>query len=392
MTKLPLNVWIIALVFSLTMTGVAMLVFIGGIIGAQLSPLKHLATLPIALFVVGNALFSIPAAFITQRFGRKLSAYFGFSLSLLAAVVFCTALELKNIYLFSAGGFLIGCGASFFQQFRFAAIESLKDTNDTGIALSVIMLSSIVGVFVGPELAGLGKNLLPGMAIYSGSFAIYAALILLAMAVFILFKNPVLKQDHEQGETRRGIDILAQQGFLTAVGSATVGFALMSFLMTSTPLSMHMVDGHSMQAAKGIIQSHLVVMYLPSLFSGYLIRAYGPEKIMLAGGLLYVIVVAIGMIGREVVHYWWALVLLGVGWNFLFLSGTTLLPRYYKHSERFKAQALNDFCVFSMQACASLSAGWVLFKFGWHTQLLICIVPSGLLVIAAAILIKTKSK
>lgn len=385
--KLPLNVWVIAITFSLTMSGMSMLVFAGGIIGATLSPSKALATLAIALFVVGNAAFTVPAAFISQRFGRKRCAYVGFVISLVSTFVFLVSLETASFYLFCGAGLILGCGTAVYHQFRFAALESLPDQKDAGPALSLIMLCSIAGALLGPELASFGKNVLTGYAEYSGMFLIYASIIAVSMLVFSLFQNPRTKQEENLGTPRNIRAFAFQPGFIIAVASGSIGYAVMSFLMTSTPLSMHIVDGHSLHDAKGVIQAHLVAMFLPSLASGYLIRFFGAKAIMLVGCFLYIAVIVVAMKGQEVIHYWWALALLGVGWNFLFLSGTTLLPQYYQHNERFRAQAINDFGVFSLQACASLSSAWVLFNFGWSTQLWICLVPSCLLLLAGLVLV-----
>ena len=158
--------------------------------------------------------------------------------------------------------------------------------------------------------------------------------------------------------------------------------------MTSTPLSMHEHHGHSLQDAKWVIQSHLVAMFLPSLFSGFLLQRFGIGKVMLAGGLLYLAVAVVALQGVAVLHYWWALVLLGVGWNFLFLSGTSLLPKAYNHAERFKTQAINDFIIFTLQGVASLSAAWVLFQFGWNIQVLSTIPFAVVLLVAAGVCIK----
>lgn len=397
MTKLPKNVWIIAITFSLTMSGVAMLVFVGALIGAELSPIKSLAALPVAAFVIGNAVATVPAAMLSQRFGRKHAAYIGFSISQLSAVVCFLALQGKYFYLFNLGGFLLGCGTAFYHQFRFAAIESLPDKNDAGPALSVIMLSSIVGALAGPEIANAGKHLLSdlwgfSLAEYSGTFLLYSILVGAAMLAFTLFKNPVSTNEENRGVARSISQLFSQPGFIVAIASGAVGYAVMSFLMTSTPLSMHVIDGHSLHSAKGVIQAHLVAMFLPSIFSGYLIKALGAEKIMLLGSLLYLAVIAVAINGHEVLHYWWSLVLLGIGWNFLFLSGTTLLTRYYSHHERFRAQAINDFSVFSLQAAASLSSAWVLFNFGWETQLWLCLVPSVVLALSSLAMIQAGRK
>ena len=140
----------------------------------------------------------------------------------------------------------------------------------------------------------------------------------------------------------------------------------MSYLMTATPLSMHNHHGHTLLETKWVIQSHIAAMFLPSLITAWLVKKFGLKVLLFTGTIMYGSVAIIALAGEQVMHYWWALVLLGIGWNFLFLTGTTLLPLSYLPSEKHKVQALNDFILFGFQATASLLAGWVLFKAGWH--------------------------
>lgn len=382
--RLPKNVWVLAATLSLAMASIPLLVLIGGLLGAALAPVPGWATLPLAFNVVGLAIAAIPASIIAKKIGRKMAGFLGMSISL-TGVLLCALATIQNsFYLLLLGGFCIGMSVAFLQQFRFAAIESLRDPNDVGPALSVIMLCSIVAGILGPELGGLGKDLIPAAQPYTGSFLIMASVLVLAMLCFTAFKNPVLIEEHESGESRPLLTIVRQPVFLVSVSASLIGYAVMSFLMTSTPISMNVFAGHSLAESKWVIQSHLVAMFLPSLFSGYLIKRLGPALIMTAGAVLYLLVILVASLGQHVLHYWWALVMLGVGWNFLFMSGTTVLPRSYRHSERFKSQAVNDFSIFASQAFASLSAGWVLFKFGWLSQVLYCL-PITVLMLFIAI-------
>lgn len=368
------------------MAGISLLMLVGGLIGAELAPSQSLATLPIAAFVVGMAAGTIPATMTLKRFGRKAGTYFGFAATLLAAASAIAAVNTQSFWLMVCCGLLIGGGAAFYQQFRFAAIESLSDASNTGPALSALMLFNIAGALIGPELGTRGRFLLEGYAAYTGSFLLLIALIVLAMLVFTLFKNPTPTHTDAPISARPLGKIIGQPLFIIALISAGFGYGLMSFLMTSTPLSMHTHHGYSLDDAKWVIQSHLVAMFLPSLFSGFLLKRLGEGVVMLLGGILYGVVIVIAFSGQALMHYWWALVLLGVGWNFLFLSGTSLLPKTYHHAERFKAQAVNDFIVFTVQATAALSAAWVLFTFGWNTQVAIGI-PLTVTIIASALVL-----
>lgn len=391
MLRFPRNIWVLAIVFSLVMTSVSLLVLVGGLVGSTLAPSAQLATLPMAIFVVGNALATIPSAMISKALGRKLGAYIGLSLSLLAALICAYSLYLGWFSLFVAGAFFTGCGTAFYHQFRFAAIESLSNKSDAGPAMSLIMLCSIVGAIIGPELGTYGRDLLPNQNEYIASFVMLAGLIIIAMLIFSLFCNPASTDENNSDDARPLVEVVFQPGFLVALAAAAIGYSLMSFLMTSTPISMHVIQGLSLDNAKWVIQSHLAAMFLPSLFSGLLIKRFGPANIMLVGSCIYLAVIAVALSGHYVIHYWWALVLLGLGWNFLFLSGSAMLPNYYRHSERFKAQAINDFSVFTLQAGASLCAAWVLYSFGWHIQVWLCLPPT-LLMLAAAIWARRHNK
>ncbi|XOV95219.1 MAG: MFS transporter [Bacteroidota bacterium] len=158
-----------------------------------------------------------------------------------------------------------------------------------------------------------------------------------------------------------------------AITSATVGYTVMSFIMTATPVSMHVIDGHSLHSTKWVIQSHILAMFVPSLIAAWIIAKLGISRMMITGLLAYLACIAIAYSSHHLNNYWISLILLGVGWNFLFIGGTTLLPNSYQPSERFKVQAINEFTIFGFQAIASLSAGWILFSIGWEYLLMLTI-------------------
>ena len=173
-----------------------------------------------------------------------------------------------------------------------------------------------------------------------------------------------MEKDH--GDDRPLGEIARQPLYLTSVMAALVAYGVMSFIMTATPVSMHVIDNYSIEATAWVIQSHVMAMFIPSLFTGILIDRYGLTRVMLWGAGLMTLCVALALADRHFIHYWAGLVLLGIGWNFLFIGGTALLTRCYNLAERFKAQALNDLAVFGFQALASLSAGTVIFMAGWE--------------------------
>lgn len=379
---LPANVWVLFATLALVMTSIPLMVLVSGLIGLQLAPKPSLATLPLALAVTGTAFSTLPAAWLMHRLGRRGGGFVGLLLSFLGAVAGALACQLSSFSLLLLAVALLGAAMAFYQQFRFAALEAVSAAQ-AGPAVSVIMFSGVVAAFLGPELGVLGRGW-PGSAEYTGSFVLLGVLVAVAALVFSRLQAVTVVTSHTH-EPARGLGVLLRQPiFLQALAAAAIGYGVMSFLMTSTPISMHEMHGHSVDDAKWVIQSHLLAMFVPSLFAGALLKWLGVQRLMLLGSVLYALVLVLGFWGVSLMHYWGALVLLGIGWNFLFLSGTSLLPNAYRPSEKFKVQAANDFVIFAVQAIASLSAGWVLYRFGWHLQILLCLLPVFILLLVSA--------
>jgi MFS family permease len=364
--NLPRNIWLLFVAQPLVMSASPIIVFIGGILSSKMANDPSLATLPLTLMILGVAAGSIPAAVIAKNKGRKLAVFTGLSCSLMAAFLALIAAKSALFSLFCFASLLLGIGGAFTQQLRFAAIESSACSDDIPKILSVLMLSGVFAAFLGPEVAVAGKDWLISPFGYAGSFLLLAVLIAIAMLIMLAFKNPTIVNSELEGETRPLREIAKQPIFIIAILTATIGFALMSYLMTATPMSMHHVQGHSLNETKWVIQSHIAAMYLPSLLTPWLVKKITLKGLMLSGILIYTLVTFIALSGHDVMHYWWALILLGIGWNFLFLTGTSLLPQSYNVNERHKVQAINDFILFGFQAVASLLAGWVLYTAGWY--------------------------
>jgi MFS family permease len=174
--------------------------------------------------------------------------------------------------------------------------------------------------------------------------------------------------------------IAANPRFLLAIGSGAVAYVVMSLVMTATPISMHLHQGYDLEDTKWVIQSHVAAMFLPSLITVWLFRLLGIKGLMVAGLACFAVTIVIGLANVSVLGYWGQLVMLGIGWNFLFVSGTALLPSSYRTGEHLRAQAANDSVIFSTQAIAALSAGWAISIISWQTLLLVCLVPMGFMV------------
>jgi MFS family permease len=346
------------------------IVFVGGFIGLKLAPTKILATMPIALMVVGIALFMLPVIKGLSIVGRKN----GFIIAIISGSLNCLfaayAIEIANFWLFCLSITLFGIVIAAVQQFRFAAMESVSDELASK-AVSILLLAGLIAAFIGPEIAFVGKDWFATE--FVGSFVGVSILLLLSI-IFVWFYKPLSKTQEEVHAPKRALsEIIKQPVFLASIISATVGFTVMSFIMTATPISMHVYSGFDIEDTKWVIQSHIIAMYLPSFFTGKLIQRFGQAKILFGGIFALLLCIIIGFIGHQYVHYWGALVLLGIGWNFMFITATTLLPQSYTPSEKYKIQGLNDLVMFSCQAVASLSAGWVINTLGWNSMLVICI-------------------
>jgi MFS family permease len=365
---LPLNVWLLAIAYALIAAVGATVVFVGGLVGSELAPTENLTTLPIAVLTIGTASSVIPVTMLMRKIGRKLSFILIFIFSIFVALNAAYAIRIESFFLFCTSTFLLGITAASIQQFRFAAMESVAEEQYPQAASSVL-IGGIAAAYIGPEVALFGINLFETP--YVGSFILLAGLFLSGLLILLGFKNPVLITENVSGAVRSLKIISRQRVFWVAILSATVGYAVMSFIMTATPVSMHVVDGHSLAETKWVIQSHILAMFVPSLAAAWLIRKLGLPWMMISGLLAFLLCVITAFISHDVINYWVSLILLGVGWNFLFIGGTTLLPQSYQPNERFKVQALNDFLIFGSNAVAALSAGWLVFALGWELMLLL---------------------
>ncbi len=370
MLGLHRNVWLLTAAQALTLTVNSVIVFVGGIVGSQLAPKAEMSTLPVALGVVGTAISTVPVTLFMRKVGRKRA----FTLILLYSVgiagLAAYMLTIESFYGFCFSTLLFGVTNAGVMQFRFAAIESVA-TPDIPKAASYVLLGGIIAAFLGPELAVRAKDLLS--AEFSGSFLGLAVLFALACLILQGFVNPEIEAKASNEQPRPLKEIINQPVFWLAISAGAIGYVIMTFVMTATPVSMHVMDGHTLEDTKSVIQSHIVAMFLPSLFTAWIIRKLGVKWMMIVGLFAYLVCVGIAFLSHDLVNYWVALIALGIGWNFLFVGGTTLLPQSYRPHERFKVQALNEFVVFGSQATAALTAGWFIFAFGWETLLMFVI-------------------
>tara|TARA_R110002167_G_scaffold243833_6_gene449260 strand:- start:2293 stop:3279 length:987 start_codon:yes stop_codon:yes gene_type:complete len=310
-----------------------------------------------------------------SKYGRKTiflsSAFFSAFSAILAAL----SIYNKSFWGFTFSVSCLGSSLAVLQQYRFAAMESVG-ADKVAQAASFVLLGGLVAAVLGPELATLGKDFFSQD--YVGSFCLLAITSLIGAFFLSFYQAKPLGVGSTIKQARTLSGLMKSKLFWVAIMSSTIGYAVMSYIMTATPVSMHIMVGHDLEDTKWVIQSHILAMFLPSLFSGYLANKFGLKFLMFAGLLLYSMCIGLTISGSSVMHYWGGLVLLGLGWNFLFVSGTLLLATIYTDQERFKAQGFHDFFVFGSQAFASLSSGVVIYSLGW-TALVLLALPFVLL-------------
>ena len=374
------NLWLLILSQIFAFTAAPVTVFLSGIIGSKFSPIKSLATLPMALSIVGIAIFAIFAAKVMSIIGRRagfILASIGSSLSSLLAAY---SIIIESFILFNFACFLLGAGVSFSHQYRFAAVETVeKDMAPK--AISIILLAGIGSAFIGPNLANFSKEIIIDH-LYAGSYIVLAVLTLTSTIFLLFYKDGHKKTIIDKKNSRSYSELISQPRFLQALISSAFAYAVMTFLMTATPISMHVMEKISLAKTGLVIQLHIAAMFLPSLITGDLIKRFGHSKIMYAGVALFSITILTSLFEQNFVNYLIALVFLGFGWNFLFISGTSLLVLSYRENEKFKAQGINDLIVYSIQATASLSAGIFLALTSWKTMNLVCIIFLILIVLS----------
>jgi len=370
MRHIPGTVWRLTIAFALMMSGTSMMVLIAGIIGTEFAPSINLATLPIALVIVGVALSTLPTGKLLQRYGRRPVFIAYAMLAILGGFLAVISLIFNTFIGFCGAALVIGWAAAAGHQYRFAALEAVGP-EQAHKATSVLLMGGILGAFIGPELAVLGRHLLATE--YAGSYLLLMLAYGLGLLIITGYRDHYDVSQPQLGQGRALATILAAPQIRLAIGAAALAYAVMSFIMTATPISMHNHSGHSLEATKFVIQSHIAAMYLPSLLFGWLFARLGFGGMFWTGTLIYVLCLGVALMGSQLFNYWLSLVLLGIGWNFLFLAGTNLLPRAYQPEERFRVQAMNDFLVFTVQATVALSAGWFLAQLGWRGLLWSCV-------------------
>ena len=369
------NVLLLAFSQAVTLSAVVMSMTLAAILGANLAPDRGLATLPIAVMVIGTALASLPAALLMRRHGRRAGFVIGAALGVSGSLLSALALHRSSFTLFVVGHLLLGSFQGFANYYRFAAIEA-TDAAHSSRAISWVVAGGVVAAFLGPQLGQWGRDWIAG-GLFVGSYLAQGALGVVAMALLSQVRLPPVAAALE-GDARPMREILTQPALRASVLGTAVGYAVMIMVMTATPLAM-LGCGLPGTSVTPVIQWHVVSMFAPSFFTANLVERHGAPRVMQIGFVLLLCHVAVVLLGIEFLHFFSGLILLGIGWNFAFIGGTALLTQSLRPAEQLKVQAINEFAVFGVVGLASLSAGWLYDRFGW-TALNLAVVP--LLIVA----------
>jgi MFS family permease len=356
------NVLRLAAAQALFQTFSVMMITISGLIGQSLALDKQLATLPIAMSMLTAAAMMIPASLFMQRRGRRAGFLSGAGLGIAAGLLAALAIWMGSFWLFVVANALVGSYQAFAQYYRFAAADAAS-AEFKSRAISWVIAGGIVAAFTGTNIARFTQDI--GPAPFAVSFLVMSVLSLLSFWIIAGLNIAAPALAASAGTVRPITQIMRQPVFLTALMGSVVGYAMMVLVMTATPIAMQQC-GHSVGIAATVIQWHVLGMFLPSFFTGDLIKRFGVLTIMAAGVILILTQVLLALSGIEFIHFLSALILLGVGWNFLFIGGTTLLTEACTPVERAKTQAAHDFLMFGAITIASFSSGSLLNAYGWR--------------------------
>jgi len=356
------NALVLAIAQALAGGNSTVLVATAGIVGTMLAPDKSLATLAISIYVLGMWMGTLPLGALARRLGRRNALQIGTVCGVLTGLICCVAVLQGSFLLFNVGAVFSGFYASAHQSYRFAAADTASEAFRPK-AISWVLFGGVVAGVVGAQLVIATQNLWPPY-LFAATYLGQSALALISAGVLMFVNIPKPPPRSSAGEGRSLAEIAKQPRFVVAVACGVAAYSMMNLMMTSAPLAMVMCN-HSVTDATLGLQWHVLGMYAPSFATGALISRFGLQRITGAGLALIIVAALIGIAGISLWHFWIALVLLGVGWNFAFIGATTMVTHCHRPNERNKVQAFNDFLVFGSMALGSFASGALLVNFGW---------------------------
>jgi MFS family permease len=332
------------------------------LVGNTLAGDKSLITLPMALQFVAAMATTLPASFYMRRVGRRVGFVTGAGIACVGALVSAQAIFDRSFVLFCLGAVLLGVFNAFAQYIRFAAADA-ADKDFRAKAISLVLAGGVIAAVTGPLLARLTNDLFAPVQ-YAGIYLGLAAVFLMFIALMPFIDIPRLSKAERRETGRPLMEIARQPMFLVAALAATAAYSTMMLLMTVAPLAMAECNFTFADSA-WMMQWHSLGMFAPSFFTGHLIQRFGVYNVMLCGALLFVATLAIDLAGVELHHFFVGMALLGIGWNFLFVGGTTLLTRTHTPAEAAKVQGFNDFLIWTSVTAAVLASGALQAGLGW---------------------------
>ena len=376
------NIIILSLCVALSASAMSLIFTVAAVIGFSLASDKSLSTLPVAFMMIAMMAMTAPAAVTMAKLGRKFGFWMGAVIAMMGALSGMGAVYYANFWLLCVGCACIGAGNAIAMQYRFAAAEAAPP-EFRARAISYTMLGGLASAFIGPNLASFARNWFDTVPFLGTFIALIGLQFLLVIAIGQL-RLPDMRGIKHPEPARPLKTVMGQPAVIVAIIAGALGYAVMSFVMTATPLAI-LDCNYAFGDAAFIIQWHVVGMYAPGFFTGNLIRRFGALKVIQAGAILNFVCLAVGLSGQDLLaNFWVALVLLGVGWNFMFVGATTFLTENYRPSEQARVQAINEFCVFGTVAIASLSAGTIYAGSGWVTLLYSAALPVALVLLIVA--------
>jgi MFS family permease len=357
------NVALLAACQAMLFSSSATLASINGLAGMSLADNPALGTLPVTTWVLGGAISTLPASLYMKRVGRTQGLIAGAGTGIVAALICAFAIWTHNFWMLCLGTLVFGASNATGQYYRFAAAD-VSPPDYKARAISLVLLGGLLGGIIGPGLSRFSVDALPDRFLGAYLVPILYCLVSIGLLSATRIPNPTAEEQASGGRSLR--EIAKQPKFVVAVLSGAVGYGVMNLLMTATPIAMG-ICGHPFGDAAFVVSSHVIGMFAPSLIAGSLIKRFGVLNIILAGAALNVACVAVALNGVDVAHFWVALVLVGVGWNFMYIGGTTLLTETYRPEEKAKAQGANDMSIFVMMVISSLTSGFLVSRAGWNT-------------------------
>ncbi len=372
------NVWLLSAAQSFFLAGNLVSIIVVGLAGAMLAPTPMLKTLPFALVIVGTAFSTIPASFFMKRTSRRTGFFLGASLGTVAFSISIIALLIKSFWLLALGTLAQGIYTAFTSYYKFAAVDTVKPSHASK-AISLVLAGGVFAALLAPTIA-IEYNAYFSPTLYLGSYVFMMTMSLLAFIPISFLNLPNVKRE-KSNEGERGLwDIFKNPIAALAVLNSAVGWFLMVLIMAAAPLAMNSM-GFAFFETSLVIQWHVLAMYLPGFFTGNLIEKFGVPKVLLLGYLAFGFAIFSGFLGLKFNNFAFTLMALGVGWNFLFVGGTTLLTKVYTEGEKAKVQGANEFMVFGVAATSGLMAGPLLDLLGWQGILKAATIALSLVVV-----------